>query len=226
VKASRILKELKKEGIVVPHQSAKNKRDIKLLLNDDNPFVSLPNELKEFKQFFYPLVDSATKVPIIYPDSFKVLFECFAIFFELMRMLNYRAFFVWSKQIKDRETLSKLFKVFYSEMASLHLEVLGKIEKVLKEEELEDEFLSLARDAVNQLLIPDDISFHESERTFEDFRLKKQATPVLKHLLRVRKKIFGSQFYTKEELLREKQNKQILSKRKQILNNKYGIIRL
>jgi hypothetical protein len=58
-------------------------------------------------------------------------------------MLNYRAFLVWSKQIKDRETLSKLFKVFYSEMASLHLEVLGKFEKVLKEEELEDEFSSL-----------------------------------------------------------------------------------
>jgi hypothetical protein len=80
VKASPILKELKKEGIVVPHQSAKNKRDIKLFLNDDNPFISLPNELKEFKQFFYPLVDSVTKVPIVYPDSFKVLFECFAIF--------------------------------------------------------------------------------------------------------------------------------------------------
>ena len=54
VKASRILKELKKEGIVIPHQSAKNKRDIKLFLNDDNPFISLPNELKEFKQFFIP----------------------------------------------------------------------------------------------------------------------------------------------------------------------------
>jgi hypothetical protein len=66
VKLFRILPDLKKEGVVIPEQSTKNKRDIKLFLNNDHPFVSLPRELKEFKKYFYPLIDGAIKLRIGY----------------------------------------------------------------------------------------------------------------------------------------------------------------
>src|SRR2546430_2864103 len=142
-KVFRILPDLKKEGVVIPEQSAKNRRDIKLFLKDDHPFVSLPRELKEFKKYFYPLIDRAIKLRIGYSKerlfpSFDVLAKCLVIFFELMRMSNYRALLIWSRQIKDAETLSKLFKIFYSEMANLHLEVIEKFRPVLQENGLED----------------------------------------------------------------------------------------
>jgi hypothetical protein len=114
-------------------------------------------------------------------------------------MSNYRALLIWSKQIKDAETLSKLFKIFYSEMANLHLEVIERFRPVLQEDGLEDDFLGVARDVASESLIPQDFHFDELEQTFKYFRLKKQANPVLKHLTKIRNEIFVTQVLTETE---------------------------
>jgi hypothetical protein len=117
-------------------------------------------------------------------------------------MTHYRAFFLWSEKIKDPETLRKLYKLFYSETTNLYLDILSKFKPALvnpKGYDLEDEFLGLARDFGSELLVPEDYHLAQLNQTFQYYRVMTEANPMLQFLVNIRKKIYDSQYKTKEE---------------------------
>jgi hypothetical protein len=208
VKVFKILKDLRTEDVVIREKTDTNQRDIKLFLNHDHPIVSFSTELREFKNCLYPLIEKAINVRLkdyldnhLFP-SFELLGTCIIVFLEYLKMTHYRAFFLWSEKIKDPETLRKLYKLFYSETTNLYLDILSKFKPALvnsKGYDLEDEFLGLARDFGSELLVPEDYHLAQLNQTFQYYRVMTEANPMLQFLVNIRKKIYDSQYKTKEE---------------------------
>jgi len=130
-KTFRILKDLKQEKIIREEKSNTNKRNKKLFLEESNPLILFPKEVDEFKQYLYELFRRAQhhrkwNYKSVYYPSDILLGQCFSLFFEYLNINNYRAFVLWPNTIKDKETLSKLYMLFYSEMIKLNLELREK----------------------------------------------------------------------------------------------------
>ncbi len=61
VKVFRLLNNLKREKVVVEERAERNKRDIKLFLNNDHPLVLVPMQLQEFEKNFKLLLKKGKK---------------------------------------------------------------------------------------------------------------------------------------------------------------------
>jgi hypothetical protein len=198
VKTFRILKYLKKRNVIWEGKSDKNKRDKKLFLNETNPLVSFPKEVKEFKERLYRLFGEAQYYrwwdyeDEIYCPSDELLRDCFSLFFEYLNINNYRAFVIWPGTIKDRDTLSKLYMLFYDEMTKLNFklrerfrpleyEVSVKGRKRLAKGMNKEEYLTIAKNAALDAMnvIPDDLHFEEIQRTFYECKLDNMSRPIV-----------------------------------------------
>jgi hypothetical protein len=216
-KTFRILKELKREKVIAEQKSDKNRRDKKLYLNDTNPLVSFPKEVKEFKDHLYPLFRKAQHLRVgwehrkEYYPSHELLGECFCLFFEYLNINNYRAFVIWPNTIKDKETLSKLYTLFYSEMTKLNLELREKFQPVAlghfskKKKKLtamgmdSDEYLAIARDVANEFFIADDFQYRKYQNTFYSYKSDNVSRPTIQSLMKMRSEIYDTQVVTKSE---------------------------
>jgi hypothetical protein len=211
VKTFRILKDLKKRNIIREKQSDTNKRDKKLFLNETNPLVSFPKEVNRFKEYLHELFERAQLFrrwnytnEVYCPDD-MLLRECFSLFFEYLNINNYRAFVIWPNTINDKETLGKLYALFYSEMINLNLELREKFQPVefglaIRNKRLmadgmdREEYLTIAKNAALDAMdvIPDDLHFEEIQRTFYGYKLDKMSRPIVQFLKDLREYILFS----------------------------------
>jgi hypothetical protein len=212
VKTFRILKDLKKGDVIREEKSDTNKRDKKLFLNETNPLVSFPKEVKEFKEHLYRLFREAKDYrwwdyeDEVYCPSGMLLRDCFSLFFEYLNINNYRAFVIWPNTIKDKDTLSKLYMLFYNEMTELNLrlrekylpleyEVSVKDKKRLAKGMDKEEYLTIAKNAALDAMdvIPDDLHFEEIQRTFYECKLDNMSRPIVQCLKDLRENIYYTQ---------------------------------
>jgi hypothetical protein len=132
----KIKMDLKKENEILTDIPQNNRRNKRLFLNTTNLLVLFPKEIKEFKELLYEVFKRAKYTRVRYGHkkgsypSTELLGQYFRILFEYFQINNYRSFVIWPNQIKDRETLSKIYTLFYSEMTKLHLEILEKFYKI------------------------------------------------------------------------------------------------
>jgi hypothetical protein len=212
VKTFRILRDLKKRNVIREEQSDTNKRDKKLFLNETNPLVSFPKEVKQFKEYLYELFEKAQLFrwwnygdEVYYPSD-ALLRECFSLFFEYLNINNYRAFVVWPNTINDKDTLGKLYALFYSEMIKLNLELREKFQPVefglaVRKKRLmakgmdREEYLTIAKNAALDAMnvIPDDLHFEEIQRRFYECKLDNISRPIVQFLKDRRENIYYSQ---------------------------------
>jgi hypothetical protein len=212
VKTFRILKDLKKRNVIREKQSDTNKRDKKLFLNETNPLVSFPKEVNQFKEYLYGLFERAQlfrwwdyEDEVYCPDD-TLLRECFSLFFEYLNINNYRAFVIWPNTIDDKETLGKLYALFYSEMIKLNLELREKFQPVefglaIRKKRLmangmdREEYLTIAKNAALDAMdvIPDDLHFEEIQRTFYGCKLDMMSRPIVQFLKGLKENIYYSQ---------------------------------
>jgi hypothetical protein len=142
----------------------------------------------------------------VYRPSDELLQECFSLFFEYLNINNYRAFVIWPNTIKDKETLGKLYKLFYSEMIKLNLKLREKFQPVefglaVRNKRLmakgmdREEYLSIAKKAALGAMdvIPDDLHFAEIQRTFYKCKLDNASRPIVQFLESLRGDIYYSQ---------------------------------
>jgi hypothetical protein len=212
VKTFRILKELKRRNVIREKKSGTNKRDKKLFLNETNPLIWFPKEVNQFKEFLYRLFERAQLYrwwhygdEVYYPSD-ALLQECFSLFFEYLNINNYRAFIIWPNTIKDKETLSRLYRLFYSEMINMNLDLREKFQPVefglsVKRKRLmakgmdEEEYLTIARNAALGAMdvIPDDLHFEEVQRKFYECKLDNTSRLIIQFLKDLRESIYYSQ---------------------------------
>jgi hypothetical protein len=213
VKIFRILKDLKKEKLIWEEKSDTNKRDKKLFLNETNPLVSFPKEIKEFKNHLFPLFRKAQYLRLgwghnkeVYP-SVELLGECFCLFFEFLSLNNYRAFVIWPDTIKDKESLSKLYMLFYSEMTKLNLEIRERFQptefvhlkkKLTAKGMSREEYLNIARGIANEALLPDDLYLRKYQNTFCNYKLDNVSRPVVNLIMKIRNEIYDSRLTESE----------------------------
>ena len=246
-KTFRMLKDLKKENVVREEISDSNRRDKKLFLNESNPLISFPREVKEFKGYLYPLFRAAQYYRSgeyeneVYPNDI-LLKECFSLFFEYLNINNYRAFVIWQNTIKDKETLGKLYMLFYSEMLNFNLELRELFQPVgfgyLKNKKLvargmdRKEYLTIAKNAAQDAIFPDDLHVTKIQNRFFEYKLDNVSRPVVNFLMKIKREIYDSQAteserdlfrkteedleYEQFELQRQKDLKKLASKLKTI----------
>jgi hypothetical protein len=211
-KTFRILRDLKKEDVIREEKSDTNKRDKKLFLIETNPLISFPKEVNQFKEYLYRLFERAQlyrwwdyEDEVYCPDD-MLLRECFSLFFEYLNINNYRAFVIWPNTIKDKETLGKLYTIFYSEMAELNLELREKFKPVefglaVRKKRLmakgmdREKYLTLAKNAALDAMdvIPDDLHFEEIQRKFYECKLDNASRSIVQFLRDLRETIYYSQ---------------------------------
>jgi hypothetical protein len=143
-----------------------------------------------------------------YPST-ELLGECFCLFFEYLSVNNYRAFVTWPDKIKDKETLSKLYMLFISEMTKMNVEIRGRFRPVefqpIENKKLiargmdTDDFLGIARDVADQALMPDDLYLRKYQNTFYHYKMDDVSRPVVQFLVKIRNEIYGSQTSKKTE---------------------------
>jgi hypothetical protein len=212
-KTFRILRDLKKENVIREKKSDTNKRDKKLFLNKINPLVSFPREVKEFKDHLYPLFEKAQYLRLswgrkkeVYPSA-ELLGECFCLFFEFLSLNNYRAFVLWPDTIKDKETRSKLYMLFYLEMTKLNLEIQEKFQptefvhpkkKLIAKGMSRDEYLNISKGVANEALLADDLYLRKYQTTFCNYKLDDLSRPVVHLIMRIRDEIYDSQLTQSE----------------------------
>jgi hypothetical protein len=212
VKIFRILNELKKRNVIREEISDTNRRDKKLFLNETNPLVSFPKEVNQFKEFLYGLFERAQLArwwhyrDEVYCPSDELLQGCFSLFFEYLNINNYRAFVIWPDKIKDKETLGKLYTLFYSEMIKLNLELREKFQPVefglaVRRKRLmakgmdREEYLTIAKNAALAAMniFPDDLHFEKIQNMFYEYKLDNASRSVVKFLVELRDIIYYSQ---------------------------------
>jgi hypothetical protein len=258
-KTFRILKNLKKENVVREEISDSNRRNKKLFLNESNPLISFPREVNKFKDYLYPLFKAAQYYRSggykneVYPNNI-LLKECFSLFFEYLNINNYRAFVIWQSTINDKETLAKLYMLFYSEMLKFNSELRELFQPVefgyLKRKKLvargmnQKEYLTIAKNAAQDAIFPDDLNAMKIQNRFFEYSLDNVSRPVINFLMKIKREIYESQAaeserdlfkkteeeleYEQFELQRQKELKKlrsklktIESKRKRDCNNHY-----
>jgi hypothetical protein len=139
------------------------------------------------------------------PDD-MLLRECFSLFFEYLNINNYRAFVIGPNTFKDKETLGKLYTIFYSEMIKLNLELRGKFQPVefgptVRKKRLmakgmdREEYLTIAKNAALGAMdvIPDGLHFEEIQRTFYGRKLDNVSRPIVQFLKDLKENIYCSQ---------------------------------
>jgi hypothetical protein len=225
VKVFRLLKDLKKENVILTDISQNNRRNKRLFLNETNPLVSFPKEIKEFKDHLYSLFEKAQyhrpdwdprHKGEVYPSDI-LLGQCFSLFFEYLNINNYRAFAIWPDIIEDNETLSKLYMLFYSEMTKLNLELRKKFQPVsfgvsMKKRKIiakgmdREEYLTIAKNAAQDALgiAPGTLHFEKIQRAFYEFGLDDVSRPLVQFLMKIGDEIYDSQATESErESMRE-----------------------
>jgi len=205
--------------VILTDISQNNRRNKRLFLNATNPLISFPKEINEFKNHLYPLFEKAQHYRSgyeYYPNKY-LLHECFSVFFEYLNINNYRAFAIWPDTIKDKETLSKLYMLFYSEMTKLNLELREKFQPVgfgvsIKKKKIivkgmdREEYLTIAKNAAQEALYvaPGDLHFEKIQRAFYEYKLDDVSRPVVQFLIKIGDEIYDSQATESErESMRE-----------------------
>ncbi|MFZ0513267.1 MAG: hypothetical protein WAM14_16780 [Candidatus Nitrosopolaris sp.] len=124
-----ILNSLEKGGAIRKEKDKPNSRDFKFFVDTNNPLISLPIEFKEFKKYYYPLLETVKEEYKEYlaakPSGadFTLLGRLGLIFGEFIRIYDSRALLVWPKQIRDTETLRNLYMLLFSEVIEIRNEI-------------------------------------------------------------------------------------------------------
>jgi hypothetical protein len=208
-KTFKILKELKNDCVVREENSDTNRRDKKLFINENNPLVSFPEEIKEFKRNLYELFHRAQYYRkgskynnVVYPND-DVLYNSYSLFFEYLNINNYRAFVIWPDTVKDKETLSKLYMLLYSEMIKINLEIREKFQpvefsyldwkKTIAKGMDREEYLMIAKNAALAAIAPDTLHFEKLQDTFQNYKLNDASYSIVLFLKELRENIYNSQ---------------------------------
>jgi hypothetical protein len=140
-----ILVELVKEGAVTDEKV--NRREHRFFLNDDNPLVSVPRELDQFKGYFFKLIDEVnslfgTKIEehlrennvddlewkMLSPATKKssILYSLLELYQHLVGMYILRSLTIWPNKIKSKETRTKLFTEVFNRFQEIQLKLTSK----------------------------------------------------------------------------------------------------
>ena len=127
------MRDLKIEGVVIPNQSIKNRKNIRLFLNEDHPVISFIQEFEGFRQRFFQLLRKSLQFRIKTPYSktpeqyYGYISDCVVLFFNYSNMSNFRSFTMWPLNISDPEVIKKVIRLSQVKLADLYSEMTNMI---------------------------------------------------------------------------------------------------
>jgi hypothetical protein len=140
------VREMINENILFEEKEKLNSRDHKLYVNENNPLVSVPKEIEQFENAFFPFFNKITNrfentlfvrawedyqdkegkrstihAPKLLSDERLAELNTLrlSIFFRMIDSYLFRSILIWSKQIQDKETRRKLYENIFTKIADM-----------------------------------------------------------------------------------------------------------
>jgi hypothetical protein len=145
-----ILTKLEQEKMIVARKDKPNSQIYKLSINEESSIVSVIQDLDDFKKVFFTLIDKTnqkfkdieneTKIDNedILEDEIKYIKEKYRIIDALVVLYRHLfgvyilyALFKWSKEITDKQTLDKLYSIFFSRIEQIQFKLFEVISNQL-----------------------------------------------------------------------------------------------
>jgi predicted HTH domain antitoxin len=191
IKIFRILKELKKEGIVIHQTDLTDKRKIKLFINTSNYLIIVSNELEQIREYLNILTNYTfdiivknmppKSVNFMSPTFYGIrLFPLFAILDYISSMYN-RKSIEWFQKIRDKESLNRIYIHTFSQIAIFRKDVLNRIIKTFnKDPELTTEIVEIA--SINP---ESSLQLRELVIDIDQNKMLKETKQILKYLQKI-----------------------------------------
>ena len=146
----KLVSEMVSENILQEEEEKVNSRDHNLYVNGNNPLVSVPKEIQQFENAFFPFFNkitnryqntllvralednqeeerkrSTTHTPKLLSDErlAELTTVRLSIFFRMIDSYLFRSILIWSKQIQDKETRRKLYENVFTKIADMLINI-------------------------------------------------------------------------------------------------------
>ena len=191
VKIFRLLKDLKKEDIIINQTDFNDKRKVKLFVNTANYLVIVPKELERIRKYLNVLTDYTfykidQNMPpkhnhFMSPTFYGIrLFPLFAILDYISSMYN-RKSIEWFQKIRDKESLNRVYTHAFSQIAIFRQDILKRIIKTFnKDPELTREIIEIA--SVNP---ESELQLRELVIDINENKMLKETKQILKYLQKI-----------------------------------------
>jgi hypothetical protein len=124
-------------GIIMYKKNEANRQTYKLFINSENLIVGLVDDMESYKKSFFRLsrhvTDLPDSVPIDLKNSIKMLFAVMLLKIHICFVISYflTALFRWPIIARsDKETLNKLYSIFFSNVHDLQFEFVNSINRL------------------------------------------------------------------------------------------------
>jgi hypothetical protein len=146
----KCVREMINEKILFEEKEKPNSRDHKLYVYENNPLVSVPNEIEQFKNAFFPFFNkiinryentlfiralediqdqegkrSTIHTPKLLSDERIAELNTLrlSMFFRMIDSYLFRSILIWPKQIQDKETRRKLYENVFTKIADMLINI-------------------------------------------------------------------------------------------------------
>jgi Fe2+ or Zn2+ uptake regulation protein len=121
-----ILDKLKKEGLVRVDKDKPNSQVYRLYINNDKPIILASQTLENIKQVSFYILNKVINSPECKEEMIdgKLGNECAMLLLNyqhLIHSLIFNALLKWTKEIKDKDTLTRLYKIGYDNLLEIQL---------------------------------------------------------------------------------------------------------
>jgi hypothetical protein len=130
----RTIRDLVNFGMLRQQKDKTNRQTYNLFINSDNLVVALVNDLEKYKISFSRLSSNVTDIPDSLPldvrNSLRIAFEVMLLKIHTCFVVSYflTALFKWPILARsDKETLSKLYAIFFTNVQDLQFEYVKSV---------------------------------------------------------------------------------------------------
>jgi hypothetical protein len=143
----KILDKLEQYELIISTKDKPNSQRLHLYINKEDVFVSVSQDLEEFKNTFFVLLDKTVERARHIPARddkigiFSMLYDDFLIFYYHILGLHITyGLRKWPNEIKDHETASRLYTVIFSRMLEIQTKIFD-IQNMISNEIYHDEIM-------------------------------------------------------------------------------------
>jgi hypothetical protein len=143
----KALDKLVQFKLIIATKDKRNSQIHHLYINKEDVFISVSQNLQEFKNAFFVLLDKTIEEARHIPTRddkiriFSMLYDDFLIFYNHILGLHITyGLSKWPDEIKDHETASRLYTVIFSRMLEVHKKIFDII-RIISDEIYNDEIM-------------------------------------------------------------------------------------
>jgi hypothetical protein len=192
-KIFRILRDLKKERIIIKEKpkSKRRLRNKKLFVNRANPYTVVLNELREFEKIYFSILNKTINAhnngrylgdwekpsydPVVEDlakaaSAAALMWQPLHIFYGFMELYMFRLITNWSKEIRDKDVLQKVNNMIFAKFTQMRIDtykIMNSVSDEVGSASIKISYVSLQMNTIDRL--------NENLKTLKKYDMEKEA---------------------------------------------------